>query len=229
MPEFQWPCPTGWNTPWGWCFSTIPKCIYQNLHALRALEFKLQWGKPMEALSQQNSHNNNPFCEGEVVVRACLPSWINKCWNNFGITVASSCWSITLGIFGENRVFQHVSASFGAKFQKVHTPLGSTQTFAGIGGSSPSLSCSCQAWEMMASRVAAVPLAEAAVVEAEDDEPRSAIGTPESVKQCLVRIDRKALPRTGQRSWEWTAKKSRLGKDVPLAWCRANHSGGCGG
>ena len=53
---------------------------------------------------------------------------------------------------------------------------------------------------MMASRVAAVPLAEAAVVEAEDDEPRSAIGTPESVKQCLVRIDLKALPRTGQRS-----------------------------
>ena len=56
---------------------------------------------------------------------------------------------------------------------------------------------------MMASRVAAVPLAEAAeaaVVKAEDDEPRSAIGTPESVKQCLVRIDRKALPRTGQRS-----------------------------
>ena len=48
-----------------------------------------------------------------------------------------------------------------------------------------------------------MPLAEAAeaaaVVEAEDDEPRSAIGT-ESVKQCLVRIGRKALPRTGQRS-----------------------------
>lgn len=84
-----------------------------------------------------------------------------------------------------------------------HSSRLNTQTFAGIGGSSPSLSCSCQAWEMMASRVAAVPLAEAAeaaVVEAEDDEPRSAIGTPESVKQCLVRIDRKALPRTGQRS-----------------------------
>ena len=26
----------------GLMLSTIPKCIYQNLHALRALEFKLQ-------------------------------------------------------------------------------------------------------------------------------------------------------------------------------------------